>query len=375
MSTERMDIVILGLSITSSWGNGHATTYRGLVRALAARGHRLLFLERDVPWYAQNRDLPRPPYGKTRLYNSLQNLSYGFAPAVRAADLVILGSYVPDGRAVAEWVLGTARGVRAFYDIDTPVTVAALERGDCEYLTSSLAARFDLYLSFTGGPMLRRIEQRIGAPMARPLYCSVDPDVHYPIPGKRTWELGYMGTYSKDRQPGLERLLCEPARRMPEDRFTVAGPLYPAAVRWPANVERMEHVPPTDHRDFYNRQRFTLNLTRADMVAAGWSPSVRLFEAAACGTPIISDEWPGLDELLEPEAEVLIARDTSDVLSFLRELTPDEARRIGRRARQRILRDHTAAQRAQELEAHVAEQRARARRQSRSLSAQAAGAG
>ena len=126
--TANLDIVVLGLSITSAWGNGHAVTYRGLVRELVRRGHRVLFLERDVPWYAENRDLPHPPYGTTALYRDVDDLRARFGDAVRNADVVIVGSYVPDGIAVVQWVLERARGVRAFYDIDTPVTLAKLAR-------------------------------------------------------------------------------------------------------------------------------------------------------------------------------------------------------------------------------------------------------
>jgi spore maturation protein CgeB len=348
-----LDIVILGLSITSSWGNGHATTYRGLVRELAARGHRVLFLERDVPWYADNRDLPRPEYCRTALYQRVSTLKTRHTAAVRDADLVIVGSYVPEGVDVGEWVTRTARGVTAFYDIDTPVTLAKLARGDAEYLTPELIARYDMYLSFTGGPTLERIEKTYGSPAARALYCSVDPTLYYPESRELEWDLGYMGTYSDDRQPTLNRLLVAPARRWARGRFIVAGPQYPKTIAWPANVTREEHLAPRDHRGFYNAQRFTLNVTRADMIAAGYSPSVRLFEAAACGTPIISDDWPGLDEIFEPEREILIARTPRDVLRWLREMSDAERRAIGERARRRVLREHTAARRAGELEGYV----------------------
>ena len=208
-----MRFVILGLSITSSWGNGHATTYRGLVRELCARGHEVLFLERDVPWYASNRDLPRPPFGQTRLYGSLEELKDGYAREVREADVVIVGSFVPQGVAVGEWVTATARGVVAFYDIDTPVTLAKLERGDTEYLSRELVPRYALYLSFTGGPTLRRLERELGAPMARALYCSFDPSLYFPEKQERRWDLGYLGTYSACRQPPLEKLMLEAGRR------------------------------------------------------------------------------------------------------------------------------------------------------------------
>ncbi len=351
-----MNVVFLGLSITSSWGNGHATTYRGLVRELAARGHRVTFLERDVLWYRDNRDQPEPAGCTTLLYTSLDELRAEHTERVRDADVVVVGSYVPDGVAVGEWAVATARGLVAFYDIDTPVTLAKLARDDYEYLTPALVARYGLYLSFTGGPTLRRIEQVLGSPMARALYCSVDPALYFPDPAAEPrYDLGYMGTYSDDRQPTLDRLLLGPARAWAAGRFVVAGPQYPASIAWPANVERTMHLAPREHRAFYCAQRFTLNVTRADMVAAGWSPSVRLFEAAACATPIVSDAWPGLDEVLAPGREILVAESSDAVLAVLRGMPDAERRTLGEAARARVLAAHTAAHRAAEFEGYVAE--------------------
>jgi spore maturation protein CgeB len=351
----RLSITILGLSITSSWGNGHATTYRALVRELAAAGHDVLFLERDVPWYAGNRDMPQPPWGRTVLYGSLDELRDTHADAVRNADLVIVGSFVPDGAAVGDWVQAQARNLTAFYDIDTPVTLARLARGEHDYLRPDQVAGYGLYLSFTGGPTLRRLEDGYGSPRARVLYCSVDPQLYFPEPQPHAWDLGYMGTYSDDRQPGVGRLLLEPARQWPGGRFIVAGPQYPDGIRWPANVEHRPHLPPAEHRAFYNRQRFTLNITRADMVRAGWSPSVRLFEAAACGTPIVSDRWDGIETLLVPGREIVLADGPAEVLAVLRGMGEDERQRMGERARRRILAEHTAAHRAQQLVSYALE--------------------
>jgi spore maturation protein CgeB len=348
-----MRIVVLGLSVTSSWGNGHATNYRALMRALSERGHDVLFLERDVPWYAAHRDLPRPPWGTTRLYASLAQLRREHAAAVRHADLVIVGSYVPDGVAVGEWVIATARGLPAFYDIDTPVTLAKLDRGDHEYLTPRLVRSYRLYLSFTGGPTPRRIEDELGSPCARAFHCLVDPQAYPVLDVAPRWDLGYLGTYSDDRQPALERLLLEPARRDPRLRCVVAGPQYPASIAWPPNVERIEHLPPTEHPAFYAAQRFTLNVTRADMLAAGWSPSVRLFEAAACGVPVVTDRWKGLGAFFEPGAEIVVADRGDDVRRALAEIEESQRVEIGRRARLRVLAEHTAAHRAAELEDHV----------------------
>jgi len=351
-----MKIVILGLSYTSSWGNGHATTYRALIRELCARGRDVLFLERDMPWYAQNRDAPTAAKpAKVELYSSLSDLRKRYTRAIKSAAAVIVGSYVPEGIEVGEWVVATAEGAVAFYDIDTPVTLAQLERGDCAYVSRELIRCYQLYLSFTGGPTLRRLEDIWGSPMARPLYCSVDVSLYSPQRVKKRWDLGYLGTYSVDRQPTLEKMLLEPARRWRTGRFSVAGALYPEKITWPENVTRTSHLPPAEHRKYYNQQRFTLNVTRADMIDAGYSPSVRLFEAAACGVPIISDYWEGLDELFTIGEEIIIGSSPDEVLDLLRSSSPEFAFEIGRAARRRVLQQHSAAQRARELETHLLE--------------------
>ncbi len=348
-------IVILGLSLTSSWGNGHATTYRGLIKELCRRGHSVTFLERDVPWYAgAHRDMPHPPFGSVHLYRDLDELRARYAQTVASADLVIVGSYVPEGILVCRWALSLARALTAFYDIDTPVTVASLARSDCAYLSTDLVPAFDLYLSFSGGPLLERMRTDYGARRTGVLYCSFDPEIYFPESTERRWRLGYLGTYSDDRQPGLNALLIDPARALCNHRFVVAGPQYPADISWPANVERIEHIPPDAHRAFYSAQAFTLNVTRVDMVAAGWSPSVRLFEAAGCGVPAISDDWEGLGSLLTPGEEILIARTRDDVVGYLQTIGDDRRRAIGAAARRRVLAEHSAAARARQLEGYVA---------------------
>ena len=342
-----MKLVVLGLSLSSSWGNGHATTYRALLRAFAERDHDILFLERDVPWYRDNRDIADPAYCDLRFYGSVDDLA-DWREAIRSADAVMVGSYVPDGVEIGQFVQRTASGVTVFYDIDTPVTLAKLAKGDFEYISPGNIPGYDLYLSFTGGPTLNLIESRYGSPAAWALYCSVDPDNYTPIDVPKKWDLTYLGTYSEDRQPTLERLLIEPARRLPELRFAVAGPQYPNDIDWPDNVERIEHLAPVDHPEFYCASRYTLNVTRADMIAAGWSPSVRLFEAAACAVPVISDKWRGIDELFEPGSEILLADDGKDVVDLL--TGQQDSLAAGEAARKRILAAHTSAHRAAELE-------------------------
>jgi spore maturation protein CgeB len=353
--SKRLKVVIFGLSVTSSWGNGHATTYRSLIRGLAKRGHDVLFLERDQPWYAGNRDEPRPAGTVTVLYDSIDELTSRFERHVRDADLVIVGSYVPEGARVGEWVTSIARGKTAFYDIDTPVTLSNLKCGKGDYITTALVSKYNCYLSFTGGPTLRLLETTYGSPMARVLYCSVDPEKYSRVARPIRWDLAYLGTYSEDRQPTLDALLLEPARQSRNRRFAVAGPMYPDSIAWPSNVERITHLSPREHPAFYGSQRFTLNVTRDAMKAAGYSPSVRLFEAGACGVPIISDWWPGLDEVFKIGKEILVAEGPEDALRYIRDLTDAQRFALAEAARVRVLSEHSPKQRALELESYIRE--------------------
>jgi spore maturation protein CgeB len=353
-----MKIVIFGLSITSSWGNGHATTFRALCQALHARGHHIVFFEKNVEWYSSNRDLPAPTFCTVRLYQDWDEI----LPAVRSelsdADVAVLGSYFPNGIAVAQEIFDSPAQVKTFYDIDTPITVAGLrEKGETEYLRASHIPHFDIYFSFTGGPMLQELEQRFGARRAFPLYCSFDPEEYrrFPVNEKFSCELSYMGTYAPDRQPKIDDLLCKPAMILPGRKFLVAGPQYPATVHWPLNVRRIMHLNPRWHARFYSSSRFTLNVTRRDMVLAGYSPSVRLFEAAACGATIISDNWPGLDAFFEPGSEILLPADYRDVLHFITHLDDEAVDRIGRAAQARVLAEHTSQRRAQQFEKEIAQ--------------------
>jgi spore maturation protein CgeB len=348
MSATSPDIVILGLSLSSAWGNGHATTYRALIAGLHKLGCKVLFLERNVPWYADHRDLPDPEFCELRFYDSLEELASRYDRHIREANAVIVGSYLPDGVAVLDHVLATARGTTAFYDIDTPVTLAKLARGDEEFLERRQIPSLDIYFSFAGGKNLDRLEREFGARRALPLYCSVQAERYQPTGEEHRWDLGYIGTYSSDRQPGLERLLLEPARRLPDRRFLVAGPQYPD-IAWPSNVERIEHLSPTLHAPCYSRQRFTLNLTRVDMIRAGWSPSVRLFEAGACRTPVISDVWQGIEELFPDGEAILLARSSDDVIRMLTETAEEERNAIAGAAQARVLREHTGEKRAEQL--------------------------
>ncbi len=352
-----MKLVIFGLSITSSWGNGHATTFRALARALHARGHRIVFFEKNVEWYESNRDLPDPEFVDLRLYENWDDVVAEAKAELRDADAAMVGSYFPDGILATELVQESTVAAKTFYDIDTPITVAKLvEAGRTEYLLAEQIAGFDVYFSFTGGPMLREIEQRFGVATARPLYCSFDPERYrrYPAAKRYSCELSYMGTYAPDRQPKLEQFLFEPARVLSDKKFIVAGPQYPKKIAWPKNLRHINHLNPRWHAHLYSSSRFTLNVTRRDMVMAGYSPSVRLFEAAACGATIVSDNWPGLDTFFRPGSEILLPTSSEDVVQYIRGLSDGEVRRIGDAAQQRVLAAHTSEKRAQEFEATIA---------------------
>jgi spore maturation protein CgeB len=301
--------------------------------------------------------MPISEYCTIELYSSLRELKKRLVEEVWKADLVIVGSYVPEGVEVAKWIFEASRGVVAFYDIDTPVTLAKLKKKDYEYLHPKLIPRYDLYLSFTGGPVLDIFMKDYGSPDARPLYCSVDPDLYFPDTYSRRWDLGYLGGYSDGRQQPLQKLMFDAASKWKGGTFAVAGPGYPETetTKWPDNVEHIEHLAPSGHNKFYNQQRFALNITRHDMARMGFSPSVRLLEAAACRVPIISDYWEGLDTFFRLDKEILISRSADDTLQYLRDLPEKERKLVGERARGRVLAEHTGEHRASELEEYVLE--------------------
>jgi spore maturation protein CgeB len=346
-----MKIVIFGLSVSSSWGNGHATLWRGLLRALARQRHRVVFFEKDVPYYAAHRDVTELPGGELCLYAAWTDVLPLARRHLGDADLAIVTSYCPDGAEASALVLGSGVRRRLFYDLDTPVTLERLRAGEAvPYLPPDGLGEFDLVLSYTGGPALLELQERLGARHVAPLYGSVDPDVHSPADrvDRYACDLSYLGTYAADRQQGVERLFVEPARQKPDARFLIGGAQYPVDFPWTSNLFFVRHVPPAEHAAFYGSSRLTLNVTRQSMAASGYCPSGRLFEAAACGVPILSDSWAGLDEFFTPGQEILVARDTHDTLDALSR-PAEELARIARRARERTLAEHTAENRAREL--------------------------
>jgi spore maturation protein CgeB len=347
-----MKLVIFGLTITSSWGNGHATLWRGLVKALSRRGHHISFFERDVPYYAQTRDLTAWPFSEIFLYEDWPEIRPAAEEHLRGADAVIVTSYFPDAPQAAELALRSKSLLRVFYDLDTPVTLSRQAAGEkINYLGPRGLRDFDLVLSFTGGFAPQELKSRLGAKNVQTLFNHVDPETHGPTESQAGYlaDLSYLGTYAVDRQESLGKLLIEPARSLANRRFLIAGALYPADFPWAENIYFVPHLPPDEHSAFFCSSRLSLNVTRKPMVEMGFSPSGRLFEAAACGTPIISDSWEGLDRFFQPGSEILVAKDSRDVVAAL-ERPDEELKTIGRAARERALKEHTSAHRAIQLE-------------------------
>lgn len=346
-----MKIVVFGLSVSSSWGNGHATLWRGLCGALGRLGHHVTFFERDTPYYAASRDLTDLTPHALRIYPTWESVRDEARKALDSADAALVTSYCPDALAAAELLHDSSAGVRAFYDLDTPVTLARHRAGrPVDYLGPEGLSRFDLVLSFTGGPALTELTSRLGAKRAVALYGSVDPAVHRPTPPLALFraDLSYLGTYAADRQAALFALFLEPTRRSPDRRFLLGGSLYPHDFPWLANLHHVGHVAPQNHAAFYSSSSLTLNITRGPMAEMGYCPSGRLFEAAAAGVAVISDAWEGLSRFFTPDREILLARTTEDVLAALAR-PPEELAAIGLAARSRALREHSADHRAAEL--------------------------
>lgn len=352
-----MKITIFGLTVSSSWGNGHATLWRGLIHAFARRGWRVVFFERDMPYYARARDLGHMEDADLVLYTDWATIQRRAAREIADADVAIVTSYCPDAHQATQLVLEAPSALRIFYDLDTPVTLSNVKNGRRpEYIGPNGLRGFDLALSYTGGSALDELRSLLGAPEARPFYGHVDPDKHHPEMRDPCFsgDLSYLGTYAEDRQEAMERFLVEPAWRRPDCRFVIAGAQYPQDFPWAPNIYFVRHLPPPDHPRFFTSSRLTLNVTRRAMAEMGWCPSGRLFEAAACGAAIVTDVWPGLDSFFAPGREILLVETTEDVIAAL-DLTDQELKQLGENARERVLAEHTSDKRAAELETILAD--------------------
>ena len=324
-------------------------------------GHQVHFFEKDVPYYRIRRDFDQCDYCRLVLYQDWNNIRREALDCARSSDVVITASYLPEGQRINDDVLELSAPLRIYYDLDTPVSLGKLENGGVEYIRADQFAAFDLVLSFTGGKGLEVLEQRYQARLARPLYGCVDPEDYQRVPVSKEFacDLSYMGTHAADRQHKLDKLFLEPCRRHPEKQFVLAGSMYPWDWQWPLNVRRMEHIAPYDHPGFYSSSRLTLNITRTEMARWGWCPSGRFFEAAACGTPVITDWWEGLDDFFDPWTEIRVVRSPEEVESALA-LPESDLNDMAGRARQRTLDEHTGHVRARQLMAYLEEARSAA---------------
>ncbi|HSM87955.1 MAG TPA: glycosyltransferase [Candidatus Limnocylindrales bacterium] len=363
-----MKITVFGLTISSSWGNGHATPYRAILRALHRMGHEIHFFEKDVPYYRARRDFDTSDYCRLTFYEDWRQIRRQALAHAAESDVVITASYLPEGARINNDVLELGRPLRVFYDLDTPVTVTKMEYGGVDYVLPAQLSGFDLVLSFTGGKILAELEQRYGVRMARALYGCVDPDDYRRVEPAAEFacDLSYMGTYAADRQHKVNMLFLEPARRHPEKQFVLAGSLYPWEWRWPENVRRIEHAAPHEHPQFYSSSRITLNITRDEMARWGWCPSGRFFEAAACGTPIISDWWEGLDWFFDVARDIRVVSRPEHVEQAL-SMPDSDLEALARHARERTLEDHTGQVRARQLLQYLEEARAAAPNEKREV--------
>jgi spore maturation protein CgeB len=345
-----LKITIFGLTISSSWGNGHATPYRAILKALHRRGHHIVFYEKDVEYYALRRDFTKCDYCELVLYRTWSAVRDRALRDAAESDVVMTASYCSEGAQINNELLDFGKPLHVYYDLDTPISLNSLNNGDLPYVTRNQIPAFDLVLSWTGGDGLRELSERWGARMVRPLFGCVDPDVYRRVESRPefTAALSYMGTYAADRQQKVDDFFLEPARRREDLNFVLAGTLYPWHWQWPANVRRFDHVAPEQHPALYSSSRITLNITREDMARSGWCPSGRFFEAAACGTPIISDWWNGLGDFFTPGEEIVLARSSDDVMTAL-SMSDEELQNIACRARERTLSENTGDHRAEEL--------------------------
>lgn len=355
-----MQILFFGLTISSSWGNGHATPYRALLRALHDLGHAVVFYEKDEPYYGRHRDFDSCEYCELILYKDWNTVRRSALRQAQATDIVVTASYLAEGAGISEELLELDGPLHVFYDLDTPITLNRMENGSADYLRADLISQFDLYLSFTGGNILRRLEQNFGARCVLPLYGCVDPDLYVRVACEERFacDLSFMGTYAPDRADCIRKLFMSASERLPEQTFLLAGSMYPTEWAWPAGVKRVEHVPPSEHPALYSSSRATLNLTRSEMAQSGYCPSGRFFEASACGTPLLTDEWEGLESFFDLGQELLVVRSADDVVRAL-QLPNADLQRMAARARERTLDEHTGHHRARQLLAACEEARQR----------------
>jgi spore maturation protein CgeB len=349
---DKLRISMFGSSLVSSYWNGAATYYRGVLRALAARGHAIRFYEPDALDRQRHRDIPDPPWAKVCVYDPGEAATHeALRDARRDSDIVIKASGVGVNDALLEREVAAMRSgscAALFWDVDAPATLERMQ-ADPDDPFIRLVPRYDMILTYGGGPRVVAGYRAFGARDCVPIYNALDPDTHFPESPQARYaaDLAFMGNRLPDREARVYRLFFWPATRLPGRSFLLGGAGWDAA---PSNVRLLGHVPTAEHNAFNSSARLVLNINRDSMARFGFSPPTRVFEAAGAGACLIMDRWEGIEMFLEPGREVLVADDGEAVANYVDAVGEAHARTIGRRARKRILRQHTYAMRAVLLE-------------------------
>jgi spore maturation protein CgeB len=346
-------IAFYGSSLLSAYWNGAATYYRGMLRALAARGYDITFYEPDVYDRQANRDIDPPDWARVVVYDGTRPAMAQAAAEARRADIVIKASGVGfEDDALLDAVMAAARpgALRLFWDVDAPATLAEIAPLPEHPLRRALPG-LDGVLTYGGGAPVMARYTALGARMCRPIYNALDPSTHHPVAPRAEFlgDLAFLGNRLPDRDARVDAFFTAPARALPDYQFLIGGSGWHDRPL-PDNVRRLGHVPTADHNALNCSVRMVLNIARDSMASTGFSPATRVFEAAGAAACLITDAWEGIELFLAPNTEILVARDGQDVAEFLRAITTDKARAIGRAALRRVLQHHTYDQRAIEVD-------------------------
>jgi spore maturation protein CgeB len=350
-----LDIAFFGSSLVSAYWNGAATYYRGIVRALARRGHRITFYEPDAYERQAHRDIPDPEWAKVVVYSGTDERDvHRVLAEARRADVIVKASGVGVWDEILEREVLSAKrpGAQAvFWDVDAPATLDRITKNPSDPFRA-LVPKYDVIFTYGGGPPIVRGYERVGARRCTPIYNALDPDTHFPTAPDDRFEadLSLLANRLPDREARVQEFFVKAARMLPKSSFVLGGNGW-APNQVPPNVKLVGHVYTADHNAFNASARLVLNVARDSMVSCGYSPATRVFEAAGAAACLITDAWEGVDTFLAPGAEILVANGGEDVARFVRDVTPESARAIGEAARKRIVAHHTYAHRAKDVEA------------------------
>ncbi|HUR46902.1 MAG TPA: glycosyltransferase [Candidatus Saccharimonadales bacterium] len=352
--TQRLKIAFFGSSLVSAYWNGAATYYRGIVRALHERGHQVTFYEPDAFSRQEHRDIADPEWAEVVVYSPKTEAEVlATVERARGADLIVKASGVGVHdelleRAVLD--LKNSQNMVIFWDVDAPATLERLQNNHSD-LFRALVPLYDLVFTYGGGDPVVKAYAAIGARECIPIYNALDPSTHHPVPPEPRFsaDLAFLGNRLPDRESRVEDFFLKVAEALPNKKFLMGGNGWADKPKAP-NVNYIGHVYTREHNAFNCTPRAVLNISRDSMARYGFSPATRVFEAAGAGACIITDYWQGIELFLEPDAEVLVARNGRDVTAHLEQITPERARRIGEAAARRILSEHTYAHRAEQVE-------------------------